>query len=136
MSRRRKAREIALQTLYAWELTGEDWGKALRDNISRRNASDEASNYAERLVSAVVEEVSRLDQLISEKLENWELKRVSIVDKNILRLALAELLFSPEVPSAVIIDEAIELASVFSSQDAGRFINGILDSLAKEVRAS
>ncbi len=136
MSRRRKAREIALQTLYAWELTGEDWGKALRDNISRRNASDEASSYAERLVSAVVEEVSRLDQLISEKLENWELKRVSIVDKNILRLALAELLFSPEVPSAVIIDEAIELARVFSSRDAGSFINGILDSLAKEVRAS
>ena len=98
MSKRGKAREIALQTLYAAELSHSTWEKALRDNIVRRNASDEAAEYAERLVKAVVEDKDKLDDMISERLENWELKRVSVVDKNILRIALVELLFCPEVP--------------------------------------
>lgn len=136
MSKRRKAREIALQTLYAYEIAGEGWEKILRDNISRRKASPEAAGYAGRIVESVVEERDRLDKMIEEKLENWELKRVSVVDKNILRIALAELLYCPEVPIAVVIDEAIELARVFSSHDAGKFINGVLDSLSKEVRGS
>jgi len=85
-------------------------------------------------VESVVEELDKLDGMLTEKLENWELRRVSIVDKNILRIALAELIYCPEVPEAVVIDEAIELARAFSSQDAGKFVNGVLDSLAKEVR--
>ncbi len=134
MSKRRKAREIALQTLYAFEVSGEGWEKALQDNVTRRKASEEAAEYARRLVESVVEELDKLDGMLTEKLENWELRRVSIVDKNILRIALAELIYCPEVPEAVVIDEAIELARVFSSQDAGKFVNGVLDSLAKEVR--
>ncbi|OQX85577.1 MAG: transcription antitermination factor NusB [Candidatus Latescibacteria bacterium 4484_7] len=134
MSKRGKAREIALQTLYAAEVSQSTWQKALKDNIARRKASEDAAEYAEKLVKAVMEEKDRLDEMISKRLENWELKRVSVVDKNILRIALVELLFCPEVPPLVIINEAIELARTFSSHEAGRFVNGILDTLAREVR--
>jgi N utilization substance protein B len=135
MSRRRKAREIALQTLYAEEISHEGWEKALSDTIERRKSSDEAVRYAKRLVTAVVENRDGLDSLIAGCLENWTLDRVSKIDLIILRIALAELLDCPDVPTSVIINEAIEIARRFSSRDAGRFVNGILDSLAREVRA-
>lgn len=134
MSRRRKAREIALQTLYAVELSGGDWRNVLRENIERRKPSEEAIEYAERIVEEVLKRKEELDRAISEKLENWELSRVSIVDKTILRIALSELIACPEVPTSVIIDEAIDIARTFSSADAGRFVNGLLDVLAREVR--
>ena len=134
MSRRRKAREIALQTLYAAEVSGGDWRAELRENVKRRKPSDEVVEYAQRLVTNVVEEKEKLDELIKARLENWSLERVSIVDRTILRIALSELLHCPEVPSSVIMDEAIEIARTFSSADAGRFVNGLLDRLAREVR--
>ncbi len=136
MSRRRKAREIALQTLYAAEVAGSDWREALRENVARRKASPDAVEYAERLVSDVTAQREKLDELISNRLENWELRRVSVVDRTILRIALSELINCPEVPTSVIMDEAIEIAQKFSTADAGRFVNGVLDALAKEVRAA
>jgi transcription antitermination protein NusB len=134
MSRRRKAREIALQTLYAQEVSGTDWKTAFDDNVERRKPSEEVVEYAERLVTNVMEEKANLDSLIRERLENWALERVSVVDRTILRIALSELLHCPEVPANVIMDEAIEIAQKFSSADAGRFVNGVLDRLAREVR--
>jgi len=134
MSRRRKAREIALQTLYAQEVSGTDWKTAFGDNVERRKPSEEVVEYAERLVTNVMEEKANLDSLIRDRLENWALERVSIIDRTILRIALSELLYCPEVPANVIMDEAIEIARKFSSADAGRFVNGVLDRLAREVR--
>jgi N utilization substance protein B len=135
MSRRRKARELALQTLYAEQVSGTDWKVALKENAERRRSSAESVTYAGELIRHVVTNKDHLDALISDTLENWKLDRVSIVDRTILRIALAELLYVPRTPTKVIIDEAIEIAYNFSSRDAGRFINGILDRLAKEVRA-
>jgi transcription antitermination protein NusB len=134
MSRRRKAREIALQTLYAEEMSGADWKTALRDNTSRRKASDEVVEYAEKLVMNVIEERAELDKRLRGCLENWELERVSVIDRTILRIALSELMSCPDVPTSVVIDEAIEIARKWSGADAGRFVNGVLDRLAKEVR--
>jgi N utilization substance protein B len=136
MSRRRKAREIALQTLYAEEVSGADWRAVLRDNVSRRKPSAEVVEYAERLVENVIDGKAALDARIEARLVNWEIGRVSIVDKTILRIALSELLRCPEVPTSVIMNEAIEIARSFSSADAGRFVNGVLDALAREVRGS
>ncbi len=136
MSRRRKAREIALQTLYAQEVSGTEWKAAFDDNVERRKPSDEVVEYAERLVTNVMNERANLDSLIRERLENWTLERVSVVDRTILRIALSELLHCPEVPANVIMNEAIEIAQKFSSADAGRFVNGVLDRLAREVRES
>jgi N utilization substance protein B len=136
VSRRRKAREIALQTLYAEEVSGADWRAAFHDNVERRKSSDEVVEYAMRLVVNVTEEKADLDRRISERLENWALERVSVVDRTILRIALSELLHCPEVPTNVIMNEAIEIAQKFSTADAGRFVNGVLDSLAREVRGA
>ncbi len=136
MSRRRKAREIALQTLYAAEVSGADWRTVLRDNVARRKPSAEVVEYAERLVRDVAGASADLDERIGARLVNWELARVSVVDRTILRIALSELLHCPEVPTSVILNEAIEIARTFSSADAGRFVNGVLDSLAREVRGS
>ncbi len=136
MSRRRKAREIALQTLYAAEVSGADWRGVLDDNVARRKASGDAVQYAERLVRDVTAQRAELDAAISKRLENWELKRVSVIDRTILRIALSELINCPEVPTSVIMNEAIEIAQKFSTADAGRFVNGVLDALAKEVRAA
>ncbi len=135
MSKRRKAREIALQTLYAEEVSREGWEKVLRETIARRASSDETTRYARRLVTMVVQQRTELDALIGIRLENWKLERVSKIDLIILRVALAELLHCADVPTNVIINEAIEIAHRFSSSDAGRFVNGILDALAREVRA-
>jgi N utilization substance protein B len=134
MSRRRKAREIALQTLYAEEVSGADWRAALRDNVARRKPSEEVARYAERIVENVVNTKAALDERLARRLENWDLKRVSVIDRTILRIALSELIDCPEVPTNVIMDEAIEIAKKFSSADAGRFVNGVLDGLAREVR--
>lgn len=134
MSRRRKAREIALQTLYAEEMSGACWRAAFRDNVERRKPSEEAVEYAERLVERVIEEKPQLDERLKRRLQNWELERVSVIDRTILRIALAELIHCPEVPTNVIMDEAIEIAKKFSSADAGKFVNGVLDALAREVR--
>jgi len=136
MSRRRKAREIALQTLYAEEVSGADWKAAFRDNVERRKPSEEVVEYALRLVTNVMDEKAGLDSMIKGRLENWALERVSVVDRTILRIALSELLHCPEVPTNVIMDEAIEIAGRFSTADAGRFVNGLLDVLAREVRGS
>ena len=136
MSRRRKAREIALQTLYAEEVSGADWRAAFHDNVERRKPSDEVVEYAMRLVVNVTEEKADLDRRISERLENWAIERVSVVDRTILRIALSELLHCPEVPTNVIMNEAIEIAQKFSTADAGRFVNGVLDRLAREVRGA
>jgi N utilization substance protein B len=134
MSRRRKAREIALQTLYAQEVSGTDWKAAFDDNVERRKPSDEVIEYAERLVTNVMAERERLDVMIKDRLENWAIERVSVIDRTILRIALSELIYCPEVPVNVIMNEAIEIAQKFSSADAGRFVNGVLDRLAREVR--
>ncbi len=134
MSKRRKAREIALQALYAIEVTDTGWEEALADTTERRRSSSESVEYARRLVEGVVRNLDVLDGRISKLLENWELDRLSIVDKNILRIALEELIECPETPTKVIINEAIEIAARFSSSDAGRFVNGVLDSLSREVR--
>jgi N utilization substance protein B len=136
MSRRRKAREIALQTLYAQEVSGTDWRAAFDDNVERRKPSDEVVEYAARLVTNVMDEKASLDAMIGDRLENWSIERVSVVDRTILRIALSELLRCPEVPANVIMNEAIEIAQKFSSADAGRFVNGVLDRLAREVRGS
>ncbi len=134
MSRRRKAREIALQALYAAEISGSGWQDVLDDMLKRRNPSDEAAGYARRLVSTVNSSGGELDNRIIGCLENWKFERVSVIDRNILRIALAELIYFPEVPGNVIINEAIEIAHRFSSNKAGKFVNGILDRLAREVR--
>jgi N utilization substance protein B len=134
LGKRRKAREIVLQALYEAEFSDSSWEEILAYQTDRRASTEETIAYARDLFSKTLDHVSELDEIIRGALQNWAIERVSLVDKNILRYALAEILYFPQVPSKVIINEAIEISSKYSSKDAGKFINGILDRFVHDYR--
>lgn len=136
MGKRRKAREIVLQALYEAEFSDSRWEDILADQTDRRGSEGETVEYACALFSKTLENKDHLDGIIRSALENWEMERVSLVDKNILRFALCEILYFPDVPPKVIVNEAIEIAHRYSSDDAGRFVNGILDRFLKQFRGA
>ena len=134
MGKRRKAREIVLQALYEAEFSDRSPEEIFAGQITRRIPSDETVAHARSLFFTTMEHLTELDEKIKSSLENWDMARVSLVDKNILRFALTEILYFDEVPSKVIINEAIEIAHRYSSADAGRFVNGLLDRFVREYR--
>jgi transcription antitermination protein NusB len=125
---------MVLQALYEAEFSDRKAADIVDEQIVRRTPSGETAEHARDLFLKTMEKRADLDQIIRSVLDNWELERVSLVDRNILRFALAEVLYFPDVPSKVIIDEAIEVAHRYSSEDAGRFVNGLLDKLVREFR--
>ena len=134
MGKRRRAREIVLQALYEAEFSDRSPRDIVDEQVGRRSPSDETAEYARALFLKTMEKRADLDHVIHSLLENWAPERVSLVDRNILRFALAEVLYFPEIPARVIIDEAIEVAHRFSSEQAGGFINGLVDKFVKEFR--
>jgi transcription antitermination factor NusB len=103
-----------------------------RDQVRRRRGQlEESFQYARTLVNGVVENRQRIDELISEQADNWRLERMPVVDRNVLRLAVYELLYELDIPKLVVVDEAIELAKRFGSENSGRFVNGLLDGLLR-----
>jgi transcription antitermination factor NusB len=134
MGKRRNAREIVLQALYEAEFSDTDHNEILQRQIERRSPTPETEEYARSLFAATLSRRDELDALIEGRLEHWDMERIALIDKNILRFALAEVLYFPDIPSRVIINEAIEIAHRYSSADAGRFVNGLLDRLIREHR--
>src|SRR5437867_12369457 len=125
MGRRRKAREVALQFLYQLDLQGEDdpvphehefWG--------RHPLSGEAKTFAETLVRGTKANQAKIDQVIEQYTENWELERMAVVDRNILRAGVDEMLWTAEVPAKVAINGAIEIATQVGTTEASRFVSG------------
>ena len=123
-----------LQALYEAEFSERPQRAIIDEQIERRAPSDESADYARDLFLKTIEKKDDLDGIIDPLLENWDPARVSLVDRNILRFALAEVLYFPDVPASVIVDEAIEVAHRFSSEEAGRFVNGLVDKFVKEFR--
>jgi N utilization substance protein B len=134
MGKRRKAREMVLQALYEAEFSASEPDVILTRQVESRAPSQEMEDYARALFQETLSYRSVLDELIEGSLENWEMERIALIDKIILRFALAEVLYFPDIPSKVIINEAIEIAHRYSSADAGRFVNGVLDRLIREHR--
>jgi N utilization substance protein B len=132
MGVRRKARECALQVLFAQE-RGPMRASALEAFWDDAEAPAEARSYAERLVHLVTDHRAAIDGAIARAAENWTLERMSRVDRNLLRVAVAELFFMEDVPMRVALDEAIEIAKRFGGEDSGRFVNGILDRVARDA---
>ncbi len=130
--RRRKAREVALKMLYQMELNGDDAEAALRKFCEIFPYQKEIVDYSRFLLVGINKEQQLLDQYIEKASEHWKLSRFTYVDKNILRIGAYEMLFSPDVPPKVAIDEAIELGKKFGSEDSKDFINGILDRILRE----
>ncbi|MEK6776730.1 MAG: transcription antitermination factor NusB [bacterium] len=133
MGKRRKSRVLTLQLLYQYEIRKEPPRKLLREFWKERKGLDkDIRSFAESIFIGTVEQIEKIDELISELSLNWKLSRISMIDKNILRSAIYEICFREDIPQKVTVDEAIELAKQYSGDDAGSFINGILDSLLKD----
>jgi N utilization substance protein B len=134
MGTRRKGRELALQALYQVDLLGEESGGAAVDAFWEAcEAPAEAKSFGEELFGGVRSERERVDELIAASSDNWRLGRLSHVDRNILRVATYELLCRRDVPASVAIDEAIEIAKRFGSDDSATFVNGVLDHVAETL---
>ena len=138
MANRHLARSVALQSLFEWDFN--DCPKGLLPRVVGRNVAEfapglEDDSFVHRLVDGVVERQARLDLIIEKAAPEWPLAQIAIVDRNVLRLGLYELLFADrhEVPSRVAINEAIELAKTFGGETSGKFVNGVLGAVYKEM---
>jgi transcription antitermination protein NusB len=128
MTRRSRGREVALQVLYQVEQNPVIPADEIRRFIERRLLEDrKLCEFTEGLIAGVKEHQARIDSMISLVAENWRLDRMAAIDRNILRLGAYEMLFLPEVPAKVAINEALELAKRYSTAQSSRFVNGILD---------
>ncbi len=133
MNKRRKSREFALQILYQWEITRQDVSRAIGQAADVFPLEKGEAEFAERLVHGVMKSREKLDELIETYSEHWRLERMSIVDRNILRIAAFELLYCSDIPPKVTLNEAIDLGKRFGTEDSGGFINGILDRILNEA---
>ena len=131
MHKRREARKLALQILFANEFLKEDI-TSVAARISE-SVSEKVPQFTRDLLRITTENHRELDELIRNHLRNWDFNRVAILDRILIRLALSELLYFPDIPAEVTINEAIEISKDFCSPKARRFINGILDAIYKEL---
>jgi transcription antitermination protein NusB len=137
MGSRRKSRELVLQMLFQ-----SDMGKQTADQVTktfwaqRTDVEDDARGFAEDLFRVANERLPEIDAAIQKHAENWRLERMAAVDRNVLRAGVAEFLGYPKTPKPVIINEALEIARKFSSPESVHFINGVLDSIAKEMEVA
>jgi N utilization substance protein B len=128
MKERRRARRRALDILYQADVTRRSPVEVLKE----RTELEELDPFTVELVRGVTENASDLDRLIGEHAEGWTIHRMAVVDRNLLRLACYEMLWREDVPVAVAIDEAVRAAKELSTEDSGRFVNGILGRIARE----
>ncbi|MCX7793637.1 MAG: transcription antitermination factor NusB [Thermodesulfovibrionales bacterium] len=132
--KRRTSRECALQLLFQYDFTKKiPDKKELEDFWSMRIEAEDIRTFAEELLYGTLKHIKEIDDIISSVSEHWTVERMAAVDRNILRLATYELLYRPDIPAPVTINEAIEIAKRYSSEDSPSFINGILDRIAREV---
>ena len=132
--KRRQAREYALQILFQIDFTEKMVGRRELDEFwSDKKENKEIRKFAEELVKGTLEKLEDIDELIEKLAENWILGRMAAVDRNILRFAAFEILYRKDIPSAVTINEALEIAKKYSSSESAPFLNGVLDRLAKEA---
>ena len=136
MGQRRRAREYALQMMFQIDVTGVIPGEVFEHFWQSQTAADDVRNFSEKLVAGVNEDLVSLDRRLSDLARNWRLERMAVVDRNVLRIALWELLHAPETPPAVVIDEAIEVAKKYGSHESGAFINGVLDAARRSLPGS
>jgi len=132
MGTRRNSRELALQALYQGELAGETGLLDFEEFCVHFQVNKKAMPYAKKLLQGVQGKREEINQRISRYAENWRLERMSVIDRNILRLAVFELLYQDDVPTSVAINEAVEIAKRYSTDDSGSFINGVLDAMARD----
>ena len=133
LGRRRWARQLALQGLYAGEVGGCAPQRALHQLPVWQWVDEEIGTFADQLTTTVTDHLDEIDRIIAPAMEHWNLDRIALIDKNIMRLAVCEMAFFAEIPLRVSINEAIELAKKYGADQSGSFVNGVLDSIALKL---
>jgi N utilization substance protein B len=136
MTGRRQARELALQGLYAYEIHKREIGEIFEQLAQGSSLGEKPLQYARRLMETVIQNLEFVDKEISRLAENWELERIALIDRIILRMALTEINFMPDIPEKVAINEAIDLAKEYSTIESSSFVNGILDAALSKSRGT
>lgn len=139
--RRRLAREIVVQSLYQMEMTGVDANQAMHTMIQDGRDDDgpalslgsDELDFVQRLLEGTAKRAAAIDQLLGQYLKGWRMERLSRVDRQILRLGVYEMFYTQDTPPKVIINEAIELAKHFGTEESGKFVNGVLGKMVKEL---
>jgi N utilization substance protein B len=136
MSNRHLSRTLAMQTLYEWDFNGQkekDLTNLLNYNLAEFAPGFDDKGFAKHLVEGVKKNLKEIDELIKKYATEWPLEQITIVDRNILRIGIYELKMDPEIPSKVAINEAIEVAKAFGGESSGKFVNGVLGAIYKEM---
>jgi len=129
MRKRSQAREIAIQTLYELDVRGDEAIYEIEEIIADNIKDPEIREFSKDLVTGTWEKRAEVDKHIEEVARNWEISRMAVIDRNVLRLATYELVFRDDIPPLVSINEAIEIVKKFSTRNSGAFVNGILDNI-------
>ncbi len=138
MASRHLSRSIAMQSLYEWDFQGKKpdfLDKVVEKNIQEYGPGLEDAGFVWQLIRGVTDKIAQIDKIIEKAAPEWPIEQITIVDRNVLRIGLYELLYAKkeEVPPKVAINEAIELAKTFGGENSGRFINGVLGTVYKEI---
>lgn len=136
MKARRRARAVALQTLFEVDLAAHDPSRVLQQRLQGCDLGQESAEFARHLVEGVLENLPQIDPIIREIAPEWPLDQMSPIDRNVLRIAIFEMTLDPDVPIKVAINEAVELAKLFGSESSRRFVNGALGTLASSQMAT
>mgnify|MGYP006267145369 FL=1 len=133
MGQRMKAREHTLRVLFQLEFESSDPEETLAQYWETRKAPQEIKEYSSWLVKGISSHQKKIDSIIQSVSEHWRISRMALIDRNILRLAVFELLYEEDIAAAIVINEAIEIARKYSGDDAATFVNGILDAIRKKL---
>ena len=133
MGQRRKARECALQILFQLEFNAADPRTLIKGYWEHQRASREVREYGTWIVERILEHGETIDRTIQGASKNWRLARMAVVDRNILRIAVGELLYAPSLVPAIVMDEAIEIAKRYSGEESAVFVNGVLDAVVRHL---
>jgi len=140
MASRRKARILAFQALYSWEVHRSQKNASIPEGLldfswadSTVPLDEEMTSFSRLLITGTIENIAVVDSMISKHLENWDLKRLNRVDLAVLRMSVYALMFQTDMPHSIVIDEAIDISKEFGTDDSYRFVNGVLDSIRKTL---
>jgi N utilization substance protein B len=134
MGRRRKAREETLRILFRLEFENKQIEKTLNQYWESKKTSEEIKEYSTWLVNGIITDQAKIDNIIQQVSKHWRISRMALVDRNILRMAVFELLYEENIAPAIVINEAIEIAKKYSGDEAATFVNGILDAIRKNLK--
>ena len=133
MGLRRDGRETAVQFLFSKDIKNDSHSEDLDNFFSISTAKEGAKKFALELVNGITEKIEKIDEIIQSNVDNFEINRLSTIDRNVLRLAIYEMYYRDDIPAAVCINEAIEISKRFGTEESGGFVNGVLDKVKENI---